>query len=317
MISTTKRVLFSVLLLCVGLFSSTASADNGTSLIKFVNPDYMGVISVDFERFKDTKVFSDIWGLVEKEAGMEDFDKFSKATGFQLNKDLKTILISFPNDVDKNEEFIFIFEGNFPENKIIDYIKTQGETVNTVEYNGQTLYYDKLETDPHLCFVGKKYLLVGNLKTVKLALDTSASKKDILANANIKNIVDSTNKKSDAWGAFVLPQSMKDELALQEGPMAGKISSISGHVDFSKGINLLTNIFCDEKAAATELKTNLDKGLAEAAKDQQVQMLFGAYLKGIKFAQKDKTVSVTVELSQEELDTLVQFFKQMSQGPPQ
>jgi hypothetical protein len=258
------------LILGSSLAVSLPAAD--PQLLNMVMPEAKVIagINVDSARNSPFGTF-----LLRQASGtMGELQKFVDATGFNPQTDLNEILMATlgsaatPTDgaglatgapvaASPDLHGLILARGNFNIEKIAELAKTDGKQ-KVQKYNGATLVLDPKNMHASaMAFIGTNIAVVGDLASVKAAVDRRSFPSSV--NPELTNKVNSLSNSQDMWAVSIAPLSSLNagpatDPTLQ-GALAGdlfkKITETSGGIKFGQQIQLSTEMVAmDEKNAA-------------------------------------------------------------------
>lgn len=283
--------------------SSQAFASDGADAMKFVPEDTMFVMSVNVERFRDSPLYADLLAAVTADKEAQEMLKMLKdGAGFDIEKDLNTIVIAAPPEVMSTEEFIVIAEGNFDEKKFVAFAKEQGGDLVAADHAGQSYY--EIDKKGGIVFYDD-FLIAGPKALVQEVIEVEKGKANALsANTAMTELMDSADTSKDLWFAVELSADLQKELSAQM-PTLGDIEAVNGSLDLASGLGLDLLVATASADSAKEIAELINQGIQEAAKDQTVAQLgLDGAVKGIKVDTDGTTIGVSLALTADELEVL-------------
>src|SRR5690606_23021052 len=232
-----RIILLLVVALLLPLTATPAMADDGSGALGYVPKDTMMVVAIDFETLSKTDIFKDFMAAVMSDSeAKKNLDMLKEATGFDPEKDIKSIVLAVPPDVEKSENFLMIVKGKFDEKKFVAFAEKEAKDGwKAQEHQGVTWY--EIENEGGLAFVGD-YVIVGTKGSLKAAVDTHKGKADsVKKNKSVNALVKAVDTKNDIWMAISLPDSIRKEMGKQN-PMAGDITDAHASLDFGSGMKV-------------------------------------------------------------------------------
>ena len=188
------------------LAASLAHAADPT-LLNMVMPESKVLFGVDVNRARDS-----VFGrFVLSQLGKEDkaLQSMTEATGFDPRRDLHEIVIASMGDIVPNSTIpgngLIMLRGNFDPSRISSLIKNMGMG-NPLMYQGQEIFTTQNAKDNNGFAIVDKYTAVlGNIGSVKSALDRRRSGKRIDAKTLAK--VQQLSQVNDVWVMTTMPMS--------------------------------------------------------------------------------------------------------------
>ena len=302
-------------LICVAFvlpfFATTAMADDGSAALKYVPKDSMFVLSIDMEGLQGTEVFKQMMTMAMQEKEVkEGIEQLKEATGFDYTKDLHSIVIAAPSDVNTSEDFVIIMKGKFDEKKFINFAKEENGKLVEKEHAKMTWY--EIDKEGGLAFDGD-IAVIGSTKYLKAALDTKSAK-NVKDAKVLGGYIKKVNTKHNIWAALTIPADIRKEMAAAD-PNAEKIEGGYASLDFGSGLKLDLTMITDSKDTAKALADEANKGLKAAASDPSIaQMGLDAMIAKITVAASGEKVAINIDLNEQEFATLSMLMQGLMGG---
>lgn len=295
------------------LFTTEAFADDGQGALDFVPEDTMMVFAIDVEQVRTTDLFKEFMAAVEKEPeAKEGLKMLKESAGFDPQKDLSSVVIALPPDVEKTENFLMIAKGKFDEKKFIAFAEKEGGQ-KFASATHQGLNYYQMD-DGAIAFSGD-YLVVGSTAALKAALDTQKGKMgSVKKNKTVSAHLKAVDTKSDVWFSVNLPAEIQEKMA-KENPMVRDIEAAHGSIDLGSGLKVRLNLGTKSADTAKSLVDLANAGLREAGSDAQLKAMgLDAVVTNLKVTNADKEVVVKLDLNEAEFGRVVSTIKQLTGG---
>lgn len=280
-------------------FASTASADDGTAALAYVPKDTMVVVAIDIDALKKTSLVGDLMKMVQsdKEAA-DNLKKLKDATGFDPEKDLSSIVIAAPADVEKSQNFLIVAKGKIDEKKMVEYAKSQGSAINETKHEGVTYY--AMDTEGGVAFM-KDHVVIGSIDMLKAAIEVSAGKKDaVKKNSDMAAMLKSVDTSKSGWMMIALPESLRKQMG-KENPLAGGILSVYASLGLASGFDLSLVANCDKDDTAKQLVDLATQGLGALAADKSMEQLgVDVVLRKLEIKASGKDIKVALKLTEDE-----------------
>jgi len=273
----------------------------------------------DFSKVSDSDLAQEFLPLFNEELQKEfhdnNYEDFKEMTGFDPEKDFKSILIAMNRERGYNEKSHIVIHGKFKEDKITKYLVEKaaeaGEEIpwHVEKIEDYSVYLIEKSNDNFgFCFFDDNTLYVGEFDWI-----SSVLKDEYLgiSTEKVKQLNNSIQYGKHLWFSV---QPQKDDL--QEPfqdmmknvfPLFDSISSltISAHVD--DGIKFLGNINCDSPETS-ELMVDMMKGALAAAKLHVYKDRDAVdAINRIKMKVKDNKVLIRGSLDKEFFDKLQEY----------
>lgn len=306
-----RKNMLPVLLLAFA-FAATACGKGGGSAAAgettgYFPKDTSAVIGLNFDAIRSSKIYKEFEPQIK--AAMEKDEKFTKiktVCGVDFTTEVKSAMIGLGKDPqdDKGTYIAISGVGKDKVNKCITDMKAKGEKVDFKEEAPLTSYTVDGET------IWVWWASADTVVTSPSADKDSAPLKALAAggpkmsdNAALMANVKRTDSGAMLWMAGAIPADQNTDMAFAQ--LGGKPNNLSMSVNVPSGLDAKVVLeFADEataKKANDQVKVTL-----EQAKGQP---MVGAYLTGVKHEQAGKDVTVTVELSESDVNQLMSMVK--------
>ena len=130
-------------------------------------------------------------------------------------------------------------------------------------------------------------------------------------NEALMGLVKRAKTNEGVWGAGIVPQSMRDQLKADPHlSAAASMKDVFGSVDFAKGVAADANVDLATENDAKEVAAKATAQILEAKKNPQLMMMgFASFLDAVKVEAKGATFHLTVDLTQQQVDDLINRIK--------
>ncbi len=212
----------------------------------------------------------------------EDYKGFLEKSGFDIEKDLHSVLLGFEGDREKDSRhFAVIATGNFDEQKIIAAIKTADDStefhhrrheIATETYNGKTIYVVKEEGEKACYFADAKTLVAGNKEWIQAIIDGNSADKSVQKNSAVATLLGKLRYKEQCWfvaNTTAMMEKVADELG-EGGDFKGTravkaVQNIVFSANIGSKAELYGEALCDSEDNS-QLLTEAMKGALATAK---------------------------------------------------
>lgn len=311
---STRKSLFLLLAaaLVLPLFAAPAFADDGTAALDFIPKDTMMVISIDLDGMRNSDLFKEVMTAAMSDPEVKDgLAKLKTATGFDAEKDLSSIVIAVPPDVEKTENFLIIAKGKMDEKKVVEFAKQEGGNLKEMTEDGVTWY--EIDNEGGVAFMGS-HVVLGTKAALKAAIKTKKGGMKNASAGDVGAMLKSVDTKADVWFAMAIPAALRKEMAAAD-PMAGEIESAHASMDFASGLNLKITVNTATADVANQIVEVGKAGIQGIAADPSMaQMGLDAALTKLVLKADGKAIKVGLDLSTEELKKIEQALAPMMQG---
>jgi hypothetical protein len=276
------------------------------------------VLMANLTRMRNTAMWRQLQDFREGDANSKkQYDDFVKRCELDPMKDVDSVFLAFPQQGGTSKDFAVVLRGKLDETKLVACAKEQakkdGSDLTTSDYNGKKLYSDSKKQEAWATFLDKSTAVLGSQEWVKKVVDISSGKAQGSAkdNENLMSLVKRAKTNDGIWAAGVVPQSARDSLkADQHLAAAASMKDVFGSIDFQKGIAADVSMDLATENDAKEVAAKATAQLLEAKKNPQLMMIGMAnFLEAVKIESKGPTFHVTFELTQQQVDDLINRVK--------
>ncbi len=317
-----RSVLLLGLLAPIVLGASACKKTSGTGAAKedmqLVPKEADIVVMANLTRMRSTDMWRRLLDLRDGDANSKkEYDDFVKRCQLDPMKDIDSAFLAFPQQEAGTKDFAAVLRGKFDEDKLVACAKEQakkdGNEMQTIDYNGKKLYSDGKKQEAWATFLDKSTVTLGSQAWVKKVIDLSAGKGAGSAKENegLMGLVKRAKTNDAMWGAGVVPQSTRDQLkADAKMAPAASMKDVFGSVDFAKGLATDVSIDLATENDAKDVAAKATSQLADVKKSPQLMMIGMAnFLDAVKIESKGATFHLTYELTQQQVDDLINRIK--------
>jgi hypothetical protein len=186
-----------------------------------------------------------------------ELSQFTEQTGLDPARDISYLVMAGRAGASAKPEGLLIVSGNFDKSRITAFMQSKAD-VSAMEYEGASVMMipDKKDNSVKngVVFLGEREIAMGDLASLKAALDTRAgAKKNILSNAAISSLLASINLDEMFWFAGDAAGAIRNSpLPVPPALNTSSIQSIVGTFDI--GENLVGKITATTSDAAAAAK---------------------------------------------------------------
>lgn len=292
------------LALTLGVLSTPALAGDVEGALKYVPAGFTTVVAVDFDAIRKSPFFDMATAMLDQNSGAKAMEK---EIGFDAKKDLKTFILAGPEAFMHHEEqFVVIIDAKIDGDKLIAFVKSQGESVTEKPVGTATMY----QVDKEGAFaIDGKFVIAGYAPLVEQALAAKGGKS--IGSGPLASLV---KRFKGSKGAFAISGAGPKVRSMMSGDMPefDKLQSAGVGLDLSAGAALtLIGNFADAGAAST-IAEGIGGALRDAGSDPDLKEMGLASMVGkIKAAAKGKAVEIGFKLDAAEAKQLVETFAKM------
>ena len=273
--------------------------------------DLLGYINLEqIKQSAISKMFMDSTGWRMFRA--DELEEFKAATGFDFQKDTKSIYFAAGLDGEKKGmNGLFIATGNFNPEKIIAFITSHDEGKKLVEESYQNDKIYRLSEEQVLfCFADQNTLVAGKEAAVKSWLDKRMQSVKPGISSEWLQRIEPLKYKNGAWVAMTMEKFRA--FLEKETPMINKFQGIknvkngSFCIDFSDRLSFYGQGECTDPEKATLFRDAL-KGLLASAKlavSEEREMV--DIINKVEVESKNERVAVQFKMTADEIEKLVQ-----------
>ena len=196
--------------------STTALPSEVDSHLAWIPQAVNGVAYFDVQSVRESELgnalekdFSD--RIAEMRAD-RDFKEMLERTGFDIEKDLRSVLVGFRGgEHDNMSTFALVATGNFDEQKIVNTINAVRDSIekhhsehekpemSAEVYNGKTIYAIKERGEKAFYFADAKTFVAGNKDWVQAIIDGKAADQSVKRNETITALMNKARFKEQCW----------------------------------------------------------------------------------------------------------------------
>jgi hypothetical protein len=303
------------------LFSATTAFGADPRLLNLVMPDAATLAGANVTNAEITPFGQYILTQLTSSANQsvnQEFQTFVTATGFDPRHDISEILAASSSNV-TNPSGLVLAIGNFNVPQITAAIAAKAPTQTAQTYDGATLF---TSTNPKssfaLAFLGTNIAIVGDIASVKAAIDRSPNANSI--NPALAVQVQTLSTTEDAWVVTNSPltsliPTLGAPSAAPVSPFAGMFSSIqgsSGGVKFGTNVQITGQVLTTDAASATSLANVLQALVSIASmaggQDPQIAAL-AQILQGMKVTADGAAINVALSIPETQVETILNNMK--------
>jgi hypothetical protein len=275
------------------------------------------VVMVNLTQARQSPVWQKVVEKLNSDAkSKQEYDDFVKKCSFDPLKEIDSIFLAVPHNVSEQKEFAVLLKGKFNPETVVTCLKTvskeKNEQVTETEYNGVKLYSSSSKGQPaYMAALAKHGIALGGGEWIKRTVDLYSGKgqgkvQSARDNAALVDLIKRTRTSDTLWWAGLVPPSLVEKLGStpQAAPLK-TLKSVSGSVDPSKGLNIAAYLDLGTDADASALQTLATGQIAQLKGMPAVQMMgMGPFIDTIKVDAKKNTFSVTINMTQPQVDDL-------------
>jgi hypothetical protein len=319
---TQRFVFLGVTILIVGLGTGLVASYVGLPNFGLVGSD--GPVELAYVPADATVVaFADVREVMDSELRQKllkfspgndaNADSFQAETGINIQTDVDRVVasISAPVSTDNPPRPLVLIRGRFDTSRIESVIREKGGTVT--DYNKQRLI--TLENQLGLAFVEPGLAAVGDLASVKRAIDTKLSGNNVTGNAAIMRLVRDLDA-GNAWAVAdvqsvtsgnLLPPELKQQLP----PVTW--FAVSGRI--SDSLQAVIRAEARDEAAANNLRDVVRGFIALARMQSSQQAALADLVNSIELGGTGTTVSIGITIPASMIDLLAAMRANQAKPP--
>ena len=292
---------------CLGLFGGSPAGD-----LDFVPSTSNSLVILKIANFMQDKDVAEIYhqqtgknlqdelAIAEAESGIK-VSQFDKIIIFFSSEDAASIETS-PEEA----KFGIILRGTFDKNKILENAR-KNDTITESQYGGYTVYSTSKQPKMDFSFIQDGMMVAGTKGITNEVIDVKNGKlQSIKSNSNISRITENINMNSLFVFVVQIPESSKEELVGNVGPVNMKAFSSIHSIGLSlnkdgENIDLKYASLSDDANSASKVADTIDgmvkfaKGMVESG--SKIETL----LKKIVISSKGEILTIQLSTTTTEL----------------
>ena len=202
-----------------------------------VPSDYQFVSGLDVRRLTASPFYLKLRQEQPQVAGIgNDLLEFTAQTGIDPARDISYLVMAGRSGESVKSEGLVILSGDFDKNRIVSFLESKAGVI-VMEYGSASVMMvpDKKDNNVKngIAFLGENEIAMGDLVSLKAALDTNVGgKTSILSNAKVSSLLSSIDLDGMFWFAGDAAGAMrKSPLPVPPSLNASSIQSIAGVFD--------------------------------------------------------------------------------------
>jgi hypothetical protein len=296
---TVRLVLAAALFLFIPLWTVNAAAADIKGALKYVPSDAFAVVGVNGDRVKHSVIYKKALEIALKERGAKrELDKIRKATGINVLKDIRSLVIAFdPKVIQDDDKFLAVVEVPVNQAKVLAFMKREGAKLQTRQGMGGQYYLLGRQQDGALAFRGK-FIVVGDREVFERGMKKTGPGFKLAAQL----------RKVSSRALFVAvdpPKKVRQKLA-KEDKNLGQLQALAAGAEVSPGLKLDAFAQLATAGAASQLEQMATGGLNQARNQREVKQ-FGldSLLNGITITSQGRELTAKLRLSSADLQQLI------------
>ncbi|MBZ5594450.1 MAG: DUF3352 domain-containing protein [Acidobacteriia bacterium] len=239
-------------LLSVSLVFSALACAADPALLNLVMPEARIFAGVNVERILASPIGKQLDSKIQD--GAPQLQQILNATGFDLRRDLKEILIAATGQ-GQNGPSLILVRGSFDAAKLGSFLSGSGQ--KTIHYEGVEILANPAQKSGSLAILDNNIAVGGELDQVRAAIQRR--KRGTVLPAEVVGRIAALSERYDIWfqstGPVMAPDAkISDAKFQQAGDLLKTIQQVSGGVKFSAGVDLAAEVVThNEKEAASVL----------------------------------------------------------------
>jgi hypothetical protein len=316
-----RRLLGCGLIFALAACSKTSGTGAAKEDLQLVPKDAEILLMANVSRMRNTALWKKLLDLRDSdEKNKKDLEEFVQKCGLDPFKHIDSIFIALPQKGPAaTKEFAAILRGQFNEDKLVACAREQtqkdgGAGLATSEYNGKKLYTDAKQSQAFATFLDGKTVALGGKEWIKRVVDLSGKKpsgESAKQNDTLVGLMKRARTSDALWGAGLVPQSARDSLKGDPNlSAASSMKDVFGSIDFAGGFAADLNVDTASDSDAKELAAKVTEQLVETKRNPQIMLMgMAPFLDGVKVESKGPTFRTTINLTQSQVDDLINRVK--------
>ena len=271
---------------------ATAGASDGRAALELV-PDWAGsIVVLNAEHMRRSSMFDDLMTLVEKSAAMRADAKLLRDAGFDLRRDLKTVVLASQPEDPGNA--LLLVEGRTDTGKLFAKAVKNGGARRT--HRAQT-WVEVSRGKLSIAEIGGYLVIAPSPRHMKAVIDVHRGKSPSARdNRRLMSLVQKTDSKGDLW--MVIGLAARKSGA--DGAGMADLKTVSASLDVAKGLDMHVRLYASTAQGATELASYLGQLAEQTADHPDLAVLFGK----LTVERSGSRVDASMKLSAGELTSL-------------
>lgn len=291
MTSTLARVSLTALLL-VAAAPATAAASDGKDALDLV-PDWAGsIVVLNAEHMRRSSLFDDMMGLVENAGGMRADAQLLRDAGFDLRRDLQTVVLASQPDDPSNS--LLLVQGRIDTGKLLARAVKKGGVRRT---HGKQTYVEVSKGNLSIAEMAGYLVVATSPRRLEAVIDVHlGARKSARDNRRLMSLVDKTDKGGDLWLVVGIDARKrgKDDEPLHD------LKTVTASLDVVRGLRMQVRLYAGSDQGATDLASYLGQ-LGEQSDDRPG---LAGLLGKLSIKRSGRRVDASMKLSASELDSL-------------
>jgi hypothetical protein len=215
---------------------------NAPDALQYIPSDYSFVFGMNVQRLAASPFYLKLRQEQPQAAQIgSELSQFTEQTGIDPARDISYLVAAGRAGASAKAEGLLIASGNFDKNRVASFVRSKS-AVTAMEYAGTPIMMipDKKDNGVMngMAFLGERDIAMGDLASIKAALDTRAGeKKNILSNAAISSLLASINLDAMFWFAGDVASAIRNSpLPMPPALNTSSIQSIAGTLDIGESI---------------------------------------------------------------------------------
>lgn len=270
-----------------------------SELISKIPDEAQIVLSVNWENLAKTDLID--FGV---QAIIGEDIKAIEEMGIDLKKDIKHFVLGIT--FEDEPEFYGVIAGTFDSKKIIEQIKASGVEIEETKIGDKAIY--SIE-DVFITFIDKGILFAGSSAgddtVMKKMLETG--EKNLANNPEMANLIKDTDTSATAWGAAIIPEEMRNELAEDESaPFNPKtLRTTNFSLNYAEMVTAKATVNFSEVGEAGKLVKFLTDQIASMNQEEGIPAEVQELIKNVKITADEKIATAAFEIEAKKLQDML------------
>ncbi|MFN3202509.1 MAG: hypothetical protein ACE366_29195 [Bradymonadia bacterium] len=275
------------------LVASHVSAAPDQAAMQMIPSDTTAVVSFDMQRIRKAPLYQSMVGMAKQAPdGQKALAEIKAKTGVDIEKDIDSVILAIPADVDKSEAVVVIVKGKLDQGKLTAAAVKEGKAKEASHNGVKTVAVD----GGSFAFMNG-YLVAGPTVAVHKAIDASKGKGGL--NKALSQAISKVDTGKDMWMAVNINDQMRKNMP--PDPMTKALTGLRGSIDMAKGFGLKLDMSTNDAAKAAEIAKMIT---AQLNAQNGAPPMFANMLKKITAKASGKDVNINVALSSADVDML-------------
>ncbi len=286
-------------LAAIAFFLSSPVKALDPALVNLIGPDARVLAGVNLEQARGTPFGRFLLDQVKGED--KDFQQFIAATGFDVRRDLREVLLASPGGDNRG---LVIVAGSFDTARIMDYGRAHGGVVTS--YQGVDVLEGGQKQPGWVAFPDGSTAIAGDAASVRAALDRRKSGAG--PDARLAAAARSLGAANDAWIATLGPPSdLAARVSTPKSDLAQAILQVSAGLKLDAGLLISGEAVTRSEKDAMALAdvAHFLAGMAQLNREKEGAGNVASALDKLELTTEANTLKFSLKLAEADIESLI------------